>query len=236
MLNKFIKKSSKLIAVVLAVTLAFSPLSYADITTFSGFTMALSDGTATIDIGQDFSKGSGDADGQYNQVGTQVINGNGHTINANRSTSYENGKKRSIIVNDLTINNLTMSNFGTDDANMGGVLTVNPGKILTIVNSNFTNNQIWANQNNGGAGVLYNAGTATIGVEGDVNSKVIFSNNAAQAKGGVIFNKGILTIKDNVEFNSNMVGDNRGTGNANLAGGGAIYNEGGGTITTGKNI
>ena len=51
-----------------------------------------------------------------------------------------------------------MSNFGTDDANMGGVLTVNPGKILTIVNSNFTNNQIWANQNNGGAGVLYNAG------------------------------------------------------------------------------
>ena len=58
MFNNFIKKSSKLIAVVLAITLAFSPLSYAAPTPATGFThfqtlisdgTAVSDGTITID-------------------------------------------------------------------------------------------------------------------------------------------------------------------------------------------
>ena len=220
MVNKFIKKSSKLIAVVLAITLAFSPLSYADITTFSGFQTAISDSTVTtIDIG-----GTITASGSEGALGTQAasnltINGNNYEVNASSNAGIK--------ITSATINNITFKNFAkTGNSDSGGAI-YNDG-MLIINGTNFSSNTLKSNGNERGGSAIYTKNSATT----IINSGGFYynKNSGATAFGGAIYNKGYTEIGNEVIFSSNStVGNTKSNG-------GAIYNASDSTMKIGNNV
>ena len=138
MFNKFIKKSSKTIAIVLAIALSFSPLSYADtysVNAWGGdgqFIQVLtSDGTpagSIISLEQDVNRGS-NPNGPYTQKASVLtIEGNGNIIDGNRESSLSDNH-RSIIVSTLTIKDVTIKSFSSNNTLYGGAITINQNKI-----------------------------------------------------------------------------------------------------------
>ena len=224
MFNKFIKKSSKFFAVLLATTLAFAPLSYAEpITTFTEFQTALSDGTATIDIGNSFSATEAGSLGTQT-AGSLEIEGNNHTV----SGKYEeNGYASGMEMEQgqtTTVQNITFENFHKEGK--GSVINNNKGT-LSVINSSFSYNQATGNDGFGGA-IRHksNAGLVSLTVENSSftanKSKIagavmieggytkfensLFENNEAETIGALgIFhsNPGEITVLNGVEFKGN---------------------------------
>ena len=224
MFNKIIKKSSKLIAIVLAITLAFSPLSYAgDVGSFAEFVTAISDGTATIDIINSFTADPGDG-----PLGTQIasilaINGNNYVVDAANKAGLIIGSGK-----ETTINNLTFKNFSATSGN-GGSAIHNSGN-LTLTGVKFsTNTYSLGNQNTKGGSAIYNEKDATITI---TNGEFSFNKNTStgQSYGGAIYNIGTMSMGDGLRVSSNSTTL---TGNTK-SNGGAIYNGTDGDLTIGS--
>ena len=244
MFNNFIKKTSKFFAVLLTVTLAFTPLSYgAEVFTFTELKNALSDGSiTTIDIGTDITAGDFD-----NPLGSQVadsltINGKNYVINANNKGGMTISSGQTTTIKDIVLS------FFKTNSSVGAIY--NNGGVLNIENISFSSNSV---RYNGGAIYNSNAGKVKIGDNSSFNF-----NNAGD--GGAIFSssKCEITMGDNIDFNSNtatgvggairldgetVIGDNA-TFSLNTAkeSGGAIYitldnySAGGGLLTIGDNV
>ncbi|MBR3627306.1 MAG: hypothetical protein IKN42_00500, partial [Elusimicrobia bacterium] len=224
MFNKIIKKSSKLIAVVLAITLTFSPLSYAgDVGSFSEFITAISDGTATIDIINSFTADPGDG-----PLGTQIasilaINGNNYVVDAANKAGLIIGSGKETTINDLTFKNFSAT------SGKGGSAIHNSGN-LTLTGVNFsTNTYSLGNQNTQGGSAIYNEENATITI---TNGVFRFNKNTSsgQSYGGAIYNIGTMNMGNGLEVSSNsttLTGSTKSNG-------GSIYNGGTGDLTIGN--
>lgn len=119
-----------------------------------------------------------------------------------------------------TFDSLTIKNFTSSSASIGGFLTVDSGGSSTIKNSTFN-----ANTNTtGNGGAIYNSGTLTIGTSGGSDTTKFINNVAtsSSSNGGAIYNTGTLNIYSGVSFAGNY------TGTTGL--GGAIYTAAGLTI------
>ena len=227
MFNKFIKKSSKFFAVVLAITLTFSPLSYAAPapTTFAELGVAISDGTTpnTIILGDyDFTADTGDT-----TLGTQgatnlTIKSDGTEVREISGADHASG----LTIGSgkiTTIENITFQKFSRNNA--GGAI-YNSGS-LTINGANFSSNTF----SSVGGGAIYTAKNATTIINGGEFS---YNKNKVntQAYGGAIYNEGRTEIGDGVKFSSNSTEN---TNNAKTNGG-AIYNKADSTVIIGDNV
>ena len=196
MFNKFIKKSSKFFALVLTVTLAFTPLSYgATPTTFAELGLAISDGTVTPQvIGLESNI---EAETTDTTLGTQgatelTIKGDNKTVSgAGSASGFKMGEGQTATVVDITFEKFTKDGEGS-------VINNDKGK-LTIENSKFKNNETYASEDGiafGGA-IGHNRGSLTI-------NGSTFTANSSTVAGG-IFSTGPITVNDSL-FEDNIAG------------------------------
>jgi hypothetical protein len=88
------------------------------------------------------------------------------------------------------------------NAGLGGAILVNPGSILTVINTGFTSNKAQL----GGALHVAAGGTADLRTVG-AGAQTFFLINAATDSGGAIYNLGTLTLSG-VSVNGNSVPEN----------------------------
>ena len=252
MFNTFLKKSSKLLAVVLAVTLSFSSLSYATPATgFTQFQTLVSDGTAVITV-NNIEADQTETDKEPVRQGSNnltITNSEGVT-NGVIDAGGQNHNNAGFIMGTgqtTTIENIFFKNFYKRDSgsnNYGSVIYNDKGT-LTISGSTFDGNHA---KTSGGA--IYNLGNLTIsntnfstntvkGTNGDTGGGAIhsahnstttitgsgeYSYNHADSFGGAIYNGGyMMTIGDE----TNVITFSSNTTGSN---GGALYNFTGSTM------
>lgn len=191
MFNKFIKKTSKFFAVVLSTTLAIAPLSYAEpITTFAEFQTALSDGTATIEIVNNF------AATEAGSLGTQTaesleIEGNNYSINGEyEEDGYASGMEMGQDQT-TTVQNITFENFHKEGK--GSVIDNNKGT-LSVINSSFSYNRATGNDSFGGA-IRHKSNTETVSLTVTNSS---FTANKAKIAGAVMVDGGYTSFTDSL--------------------------------------
>ena len=197
MLKDFLKKSSRLLAVVLAVTLSLSSLSYgATPTTFTEFQTMVSDGTAVITVDNVVADSSEvNKKRVYQKTGSLTIEGmDGMGIidagNGNNNVGFRMKEGQ-----DATVNNVTFRNFYNDINNGDGAVIYNGNGTLTITDSVFENNYT----------TRYGGAILNANAEGSVSTitNSEFSYNSSGNDGGAIANKGNLEIVDtNFYYNS----------------------------------
>lgn len=209
MFNKFIKKYSKLFAVVLTATLAFSPLSYAT-TTPTGFadflTIVQSDGTVTsvsVDVDGDITADTTEQDLGPVTVNAAVtdltiksdVDGTNRTIDAkagNNNAGFKMAEGQTAIIKDITLQNF----YKADDT--GAVIDNEHGDI-TITNSSFNNNQVTGTLGDSGFGGVINHDSTDNGSGERIGSLTIvgstFTVNTATVA-GAIMSTGVLDITD----------------------------------------
>ena len=203
MFNKFIKKSSKFFAVLLTVTLAFTPLSYANpITTFSELNTAIvSDGTPnTITIGGTLEATDTDEELGRQKIASLTIEGDYNIVDGkNHAAGMEikvDGYEQS-----TTLNNITFQNFTKFDG-YGSVISNDQGELL-INNSSFKNNtatgDITKKTPTGvGAVIQTISNEDDYGVRGSLTViDSLFENNSALGA-SAIFATGKMDISDTV--------------------------------------
>ena len=115
-----------------------------------------------------------------------AIDGKGHTINGNNHARIFNIANAAVILKNI--------NFINGNADSGGAIYCENGN-LTIINCNFSNNNAYDNELEGGA----------IDFAGDELSidNSIFANNTATLNSGAINFNGISLSINNTEFKSN---------------------------------
>ena len=153
--------------------------------------------------------GSGDFSGINIDKNNIVINGNGHTIDANSNSHVKIFK---ITGNNVVIKNLIFKNANTDS--QGAAIDNNGGENLAVINSTFINNH-----------AVYPGGAINNAANGLTVRDSTFDSNSG-SHGGAIYNKG-----DNFNvINSTFINNN-----ANLIGG-AISNTGSAFSVVGSNF
>ncbi len=196
MLRDFLKKSSRLLAVVLAVTLSLSSLSYgATPTTFTEFQTMVSDGTAVISVDNVVADSTEVNKKRVTQkagsLTIQGVDGMG-IIDAGEGNNNVGFIAKS---KETTIENMTFKNFHNTANASDGAVIINSQGVLTVSDSVFDNN--YATRY---GGAIMNA-NAPGGVSTITGSE--FSHNSSGNSGGAITNKGNLEITDtNFYYNS----------------------------------
>ena len=198
MFKKFLKNSSKFLAVLLTAVLAFSPLSYAadpaEVSTFTELKDAIADQNCdTINVNDSFLGYAGDEMGEQ-KADSLTINGNENTINGN---SVASGMKTG--TNFVLDGNGNKIQIGTDDD--GDPIYEQVSKETVINDAIFTNFK-----KDGGAGtVIFNEGGNVTIEKSSFTKNVVVpgttsgSGGAPSGVGGVISHDSVEQIDDNQE-------------------------------------
>ena len=183
MFRKFLKDSSKFLAVLLTALLAFSPLSYADYGWTDLKNNIQNEGSITLPNSITDAPTAGNDSLGLQGATVLTIDGGGNTISANKNAGMEVNK------NTTTIDNVTFKDFKRE-GDGGGVIEIKRGSV-TITNSQFI-----SNKSGGRGGVI-----SFVSKEENNNDRIgqlriensYFADNYAMG-GGAIFSEGNLTI------------------------------------------
>ncbi|MEE8603360.1 cell wall-binding repeat-containing protein [Euzebya tangerina] len=204
-------------------------------TTITGGTVQ--DNTAVEGAGLWLAAGTMDVDGvtftQNTTTGTEADMGGGAIFNqaggtisvtdssfdSNTATNGAASGGAIILVDDGTSITVTDSSFDDNAANRaGGAIEVAAGTSATIIDSDFTANDVAAGANPGNGGAIH-SGNGTVSVTGGTAA----GNTATE--GGAFWNSTGDFVVEAVTFDGNTT-----AGTAADMGGGAIFNQGAGTV------
>ena len=197
MFNKFIKKSSKFLAVLLTATLALTPLSYAaDVNTYEGLQdeIQASGSETEINITDNITATNA------NPLGDQgadklTINGNNNTINGEYTGGETPANVSGMKISEgqeTNINNINFNNFSAEEK--GAVINNNKGT-LSVEKSSFSYNQA----GEFGGAIRHKSNTDSVALTVKDSS---FTANKAAIAGAVMIDGGYTKFEDTLFENN----------------------------------
>ncbi|MBO7431623.1 MAG: OmpA family protein [Elusimicrobia bacterium] len=197
MFNKFIKKSSKFFAVLLTVTLALTPLSYAaDVNTYEGLQDEIQASGSETEINVTDNITATNANPLGDQGADKLtINGNNNTING----EYTGGEAPTNVSGmkisegqETNINNINFNNFSAEEK--GAVINNNKGT-LSVEKSSFSYNQA----GEFGGAIRHKSNTDSVALTVKDSS---FTANKAAIAGAVMIDGGNTKFEDTLFENN----------------------------------
>ena len=197
MFNKFIKKSSKFLAVLLTATLALTPLSYAaDVNTYEGLQDEIQASGSETEINVTDNITATNANPLGDQGADKLtINGNNNTING----EYTGGEAPTNVSGmkisegqETNINNINFNNFSAEEK--GAVINNNKGT-LSVEKSSFSYNQA----GEFGGAIRHKSNTDSVALTVKDSS---FTANKAAIAGAVMIDGGNTKFEDTLFENN----------------------------------
>jgi len=197
MFNKFIKKSSKFLAVLLTATLALTPLSYAaDVNTYEGLQDEIQASGSETEINVTDNITATNANPLGNQGADKLtINGNNNTINGEYTGGETPANVSGMKISEgqeTNINNINFNNFSAEEK--GAVINNNKGT-LSVEKSSFSYNQA----GEFGGAIRHKSNTDSVALTVKDSS---FTANKAAIAGAVMIDGGYTKFEDTLFENN----------------------------------